>query len=71
MSSQETVSGAISDRAATQFSLTFSESTGAVCTEDSLTFSKWAASQFSLTFSESTGAVRGEDSFCDLWKQFS
>jgi len=35
VSSLETVSGAISDRAATQFSLTFSESTGAVRAEDS------------------------------------
>ena len=36
MSSLETVSGAISEWSATQFSLTFSESTGAGCTEDSL-----------------------------------
>jgi hypothetical protein len=36
VSSLETVSGAISEWSATQFSLTFSKSTGAVCTEDSL-----------------------------------
>jgi len=36
VSSLETVSGAISEWPATQFSLTFSESTGAGCTEDSL-----------------------------------
>ena len=35
MSSQETVSGAISDWAATQFSLTVYESTGAVCADES------------------------------------
>jgi len=36
VSSLETVSGAISEWSATQFSLTFSESTGGVCNEDSL-----------------------------------
>jgi len=35
VSSQETVSGAISDRAATQFSLTVYESTGAMCGDES------------------------------------
>jgi hypothetical protein len=36
VSSLETISLMISEWSATQFSLTFSESTGAVCTEDSL-----------------------------------
>jgi len=36
VSSLETVSEVISEWSATQFSLTFSESTGAVCTEDSM-----------------------------------
>jgi hypothetical protein len=35
VSSQETVSGAISDGAATQLSLTVYESTGAVCADES------------------------------------
>ena len=35
MSSQETVSGAISDWAATQFSFTVYESTGVVCADES------------------------------------
>jgi len=36
VSSQETVSGAISVWAATQFSLTIYESTGAVCADESI-----------------------------------
>jgi hypothetical protein len=36
VSSQETVSGAISDWAATQFSLTFYESTGAAWADESI-----------------------------------
>jgi hypothetical protein len=67
----------ISKWSATQFSLTFSESTGAVCTEDSLCHRRkqfrglvfdWTATQFSLTVYESTGAVCADESTGHLWK---
>jgi hypothetical protein len=79
VSSLEAVLEVISERAATQFSLTVYESRGlwgltnhsSPVTAVSGAISEWSATQFSLTFSLSTGAVRAEDSFCHLWKQFT
>ena len=62
----------------TQFSLTFSESTGACALRFLLSsletvyvmIFEWSGTQFSLTFSESTGAVRADESTGHLWKHF-
>ena len=73
----KTVSGAIFEWAATQFSLTLSESTGAVCDDESMrqlwkTFlvmiSYRAATLFSLTGFDSTGAVWADESMCHISK---
>jgi hypothetical protein len=69
----EVVSLMISKSAPSQFSLTFSESTGAVGAdlwEVLVMISESVATEFLLTIYESTGVVFAEESTCHLWKRF-
>ena len=69
----------IFEATATQFSLTISDSTGAVCSHESrrhmwkhflMMISESAATQLLLAISESLGAVCGDESLPDHWKPF-
>ena len=66
------------ETAANQFSVTISDSTGAVIADQStsplesvsFTISEKGVAQFSLTVSKSTGAGRAEESTCHHWNLF-
>ena len=66
----------VSESAATQLSVMFSESTGTVCTDNpgfswesvSLMVSESAATQFSIAISESTTNLCADESTRHFWK---